>query len=45
MRRHLLALMLVSVRVYEKDPGARTGRIAAAMKTYDPDGTWKAVTS
>jgi Protein of unknown function (DUF2950) len=28
-------------RVYEKDLGKKTDRIAQAMKTYEPDGTWK----
>ncbi len=32
-------------RMYEKDLGDKTGRIVAAMKTYDPDGTWKVVTN
>jgi hypothetical protein len=32
-------------RVYEKDLGDKTGRIVAAMKIYDPDGTWKLVTN
>jgi hypothetical protein len=27
--------------VYEKDLGARTGAIAAAMTRYDPDATWR----
>jgi hypothetical protein len=27
-------------RVYQKDLGSRTGKIAASMKTYDPDETW-----
>ena len=30
-------------RVYEKDLGAKTATIAAAMKAYDPDATWKLV--
>lgn len=28
-------------RVYEKDLGANTGTVAAAMSAYDPDPTWK----
>jgi hypothetical protein len=28
--------------VYEKDLGPKTTQIAEAMKTYNPDGTWKA---
>jgi hypothetical protein len=27
-------------RVYQKDLGERTARIAGSMKTYDPDDTW-----
>jgi Protein of unknown function (DUF2950) len=30
-------------RVYEKDLGAKADAIAAAMKSYDPDATWKLV--
>lgn len=30
-------------RVYEKDLGAKTATIAAAMKSYDPDATRKLV--
>jgi hypothetical protein len=26
--------------VYQKDLGAKTGKLAAAMKTYDPDTSW-----
>ncbi|MGZ6140049.1 MAG: DUF2950 domain-containing protein [Myxococcaceae bacterium] len=29
--------------VYEKDLGPKTASIAAAMKTFDPDGSWKVV--
>lgn len=32
-------------RVYEKDLGDKTSRSVAAMKAYDPDGTWKLVTN
>jgi Protein of unknown function (DUF2950) len=28
-------------RVYQKDLGARTGRLAPAMNKYDPDPTWQ----
>src|SRR4029453_7187184 len=28
-------------RVYEKDLGKKTDRIAQAMKTYEPEGPWK----
>jgi hypothetical protein len=31
-------------RIYEKDLGPKTDAIAAAMKSYDPDATWKLVT-
>ena len=27
-------------RIFEKDLGPRTRQLAAAMKSYDPDGTW-----
>jgi hypothetical protein len=27
----------------EKDLGKKTDRVAQAMKTYEPDGTWKLV--
>lgn len=27
-------------RVYQRDLGAKTGKLAAAMKTYDPDTSW-----
>ena len=27
-------------RVYQKDLGAKTGKLAAAMKVYDPDPSW-----
>lgn len=27
-------------RVYQKDLGKRTGKLAESMKTYDPDDTW-----
>lgn len=27
-------------RVYQKDLGAKTGKLAAAMKAYDPDASW-----
>jgi len=27
-------------RVYQKDLGPQTARIAGAMKSYDPDQTW-----
>ena len=27
-------------RVYQKDLGPKTGKVAAAMKIYDPDSTW-----
>jgi hypothetical protein len=30
-------------RIFEKDLGPRTAQIAAAMKSYDPDGTWTLV--
>jgi hypothetical protein len=30
-------------RVYQKDLGEKTDEIAAAMKAYDPDATWKVV--
>jgi hypothetical protein len=30
-------------RIFEKDLGARTTQLAAAMKSYDPDGTWTRV--
>jgi len=30
-------------RVYEKNLGANTSKIAAAMTDYDPDPTWKRV--
>ena len=29
--------------VYQKDLGEKTARIAAAMTTFDPDGTWSRV--
>ena len=29
--------------VYEKDLGRNTGKIAADMKRYDPDKSWKKV--
>jgi hypothetical protein len=29
-------------RVYQKDLGSRTGKLAGSMKTYDPDDTWSA---
>jgi len=28
-------------RVYQKDLGPRTGKLATAMKEYDPDSTWR----
>ncbi len=28
-------------RVYQKDLGAKTGKLAPAMKEYDPDSTWQ----
>ena len=28
-------------RVYQKDLGAKTGKLAPAMKQYDPDSTWQ----
>jgi hypothetical protein len=28
-------------RVYQKDLGPKTGRLAPAMKQYDPDSTWR----
>jgi len=28
-------------RIYQKDLGAETGKVAAAMKSYDPDSTWR----
>jgi DUF2950 family protein len=28
-------------RIYEKDLGAQSAQLAAAMVAYDPDGTWK----
>ena len=28
-------------RVYQKDLGAKTGKLAPAMKRYDPDSTWQ----
>jgi hypothetical protein len=31
-------------RLYEKDLGDKTEKIAAGMKTYEPDATWKVVT-
>jgi hypothetical protein len=31
-------------KVYEKDLGPKTARLAAAMTAYDPDGAWKATT-
>ena len=31
-------------RVYEKDLGQKTDDIVAAMKAYNPDGTWKLAT-
>jgi hypothetical protein len=31
-------------RIYEKDLGETTPKLVEAMKTYDPDGTWKVVT-
>ena len=30
--------------VYEKDLGANTGRLAAGIMAFDPDGTWQRVT-
>jgi hypothetical protein len=30
-------------RIFEKDLGPRTTQLAAAMKSYDPDGTWTGV--
>ena len=27
-------------RVYQKDLGAKTGKLAAAMKVYDPEAGW-----
>ena len=30
-------------RIFEKDLGAKTTQLAAAMKSYDPDGTWTLV--
>ncbi|MDQ7824063.1 MAG: DUF2950 domain-containing protein [Candidatus Eremiobacteraeota bacterium] len=30
-------------RVFEKDLGKDTGRVAGSMKEYNPDGTWSAV--
>jgi hypothetical protein len=27
-------------RVYQKDLGKKTGKLAPAMKDYDPDETW-----
>jgi hypothetical protein len=30
-------------RIFEKDLGPRTTQLAAAMKSYDPDGTWTRV--
>ena len=27
-------------RVYQKDLGAKTGKVASSMTTYDPDSTW-----
>jgi hypothetical protein len=30
-------------RVYQKNLGAHTAKIAAAIKDYDPDSTWKLV--
>ena len=30
-------------RVYQKNLGANTAKIAAAMTEYDPDPTWKLV--
>jgi hypothetical protein len=29
--------------VYEKDLGSETAKVAAAMKAYNPDKTWKKV--
>ena len=31
-------------RLYEKDLGDKTEKVAAGMKTYQPDATWKVVT-
>ena len=28
-------------RVYQKDLGSKTGKIASSMKSYDPDDTWR----
>jgi hypothetical protein len=28
-------------RVFQKDLGSRTGKIAESMKSYDPDDTWR----
>jgi hypothetical protein len=30
-------------RVYQKNLGANTGKIAPEIKEYDPDATWKLV--
>jgi hypothetical protein len=30
-------------RIYQKDFGEKTDQVAAAITTYDPDGTWKRV--
>src|SRR5262245_43295002 len=30
-------------RVYQKDLGNETDQVAAAIASYDPDGTWKRV--
>ena len=30
-------------RVYQKDLGPKTGKMAAAMKVYDPDPSWSRV--
>ena len=31
-------------RVFEKDVGPKTDRVAAAIDAYDPDATWTEVT-
>jgi hypothetical protein len=32
-------------KVYQKNLGPKTSRLAAAMTAYDPDNTWKPVTA